>query len=800
MVPLFLPLVSLIAGILAGPHLDSRAIWLCIPLAILLGVARRPLFLVAVFLLGAGIRDAVPAVPPAPGAEAVRLIGKVLRAPEWRGPGVYLDVEVLTIDGQPYPDSGRVRLTEFLDNPEQVELFNTLDLGSGDRVEILVALHRPATYRDPGVFDFRRHLERQGIYWTGNIRNPRLITVLHHGWHGPDRLRAWIENRIARHFNNEGDAGAANVRGLVMGMVLGRTAGLSADTQRQFQAGGLFHLVVVSGFNIAVIASAAMGMSRYLARKRRTRLLVVLLFVLAYSLLVGWQTPVVRAAIMACVYLAGRALDRGHSALNATALAAIVLLLVDPTALEDSSFQMTFAAVAAVVGIGLPATQWAFKRWTQRLQHFDNVDIDGHLAPDVADWRVARRMWCERYGLPHVVAILPWRLLHLLAEALLVTLCVESVFVYFMVESFHRIAPISPLLNVPAGLIAAVLTPLGLLLIVLPDILGTPVTWVIRQLVRILLWTLNAGLKIPHATFRVPSAPLGMWMVYALVMAVVVVAVHRKWRVPCFCGVAMAVGTLAAIALGNFSPRPSSDVVVTTLDVGQGDSILVEFPDGRRMLIDGGGVAAGRFLGLQEESTFSIGEDVVSAYLFSRGIRRIDSVVLTHAHNDHIDGLFDVIENFSIGDVWLGKNPMVPAYGKFLDRIQEKKIPIRWVAAGDRIGEITVLHPPATYKVRKTAQNNDSVVLLLDTGRQTALFTGDLEIAIPVPEFVNLLKVPHHGSGGAKLKVKSDVKVISVGANNPFGHPAKSTLPALRTDQLGAIRVTLSGQHPVVDY
>jgi competence protein ComEC len=217
------------------------------------------------------------------------------------------------------------------------------------------------------------------------------------------------------------------------------------------------------------------------------------------------------------------------------------------------------------------------------------------------------------------------------------------------------------------------------------------------------------------------------------------------------------------------------------------------------MLIDGGGVAAGRFLGLRDESTFSIGEDVVSAYLFSRRIRRVDTVVLTHAHNDHLDGLFDVIANFRIGEVWLGKNPGIPPYRALLAKLHERNIPIRWVSSGQTIGQFTVLHPPANYSVRKTAQNNDSVVLLLDTGRQTALFTGDLEIAIPTPPFVNLLKVPHHGSGGAKLKVKSDIRVISVGANNPFGHPAKSALPALRTDQMGAIQVTLSGTRPLAE-
>jgi len=790
MVPLLFPLLCLILGILAGPHLDPNPVWLCLPLAILLGIARRRLLLLPVFLFGAALRDAVPTVPPDPGADAVRVVGEITRAPDWRGIGVYLDIRVLRIDGRPY--RGRARLTEFLDDADRLQLFNALNIGSGDQVEILVALRRPSTYHDPGVFDFRRHLEREGVYWTGTIRNPRLVTVLGRGWHGPDRVRQWIANRISRHFEDD------NVRGLVMGMVLGRTAGLAAETERQFQSGGLFHLVVVSGFNIAVIAAASMWIARFVARRRGTRLLLVFVGVSSYTLLVGWQMPVARAAIMACVFIAGRALDRGHSSLNSTALAAFVLLVIDPTAIEDGSFQMTFAAVAAVVGIGLPAAQWMFEQWNLRLRQFDNVDRDGLLDPEVADWRVALRMWCERRRLPHMVVTAPLRLIQSLGEAFITTLGVEAVFVYFMVESFHRIAPISPLLNVPAGLIAAAITPLGLLLIVLPRVAALPVAWVIRMLVRVLLWTLRTGLAFPHASMRVPSPPPEMWLLYGAVVALLVAAVYRRMKWAGIAGLILAMGTLGVITVADFSPHPPRDVVVTILDVGQGDSILVEFPEGQRMLIDGGGVAAGRFLGLRDESTFSIGEDVVSAYLFSRGIRRIDTIILTHAHNDHLDGLFDVIANFQIGNAWLGKSPLIPAYEAFVAQLKLRGIPIRRVATGDRIGAFTVLHPPADYKVKKTAQNNDSVVLLLDTGKQTALFTGDLEIAIPAPEFVNLLKVPHHGSAGVKLKVRSDVRVISVGANNPFGHPAKSALPALRTDQLGAIQVTLSGQRPVV--
>jgi competence protein ComEC len=141
--------------------------------------------------------------------------------------------------------------------------------------------------------------------------------------------------------------------------------------------------------------------------------------------------------------------------------------------------------------------------------------------------------------------------------------------------------------------------------------------------------------------------------------------------------------------------------------------------------------------------------------------------------------------------VSFGRNPMIPRYRELIDRIQEKGIPIRWVAAGQTIGPLTVLHPPAEWRPRKNDQNNDSVVLLLKESQTTALLTGDIERSIPVPEHVDVLKVSHHGSKGVRTRPTAAVRVISVGADNPFGHPHESALPALRTDRLGAITVTL---------
>src|SRR5262245_53852321 len=211
-----IPLGALVAGILLSPCLDPISVWICLPLAALISIAKRWCGLITIVLVGSGIASLAPALPASfDDTIAARVTGRLIKPPEWRGLGAYLDIQVEAIDTQ--PRHGRARLTEFLDDPEQRALFDSLDLGSGDRVEIVVKLHRPVVYRNPGVFDFRRYLERQGIYWTGTIRNPRLITVLDRRSHGRDRIKHWIEAKLEKPFEHQPE-----IQGVVLGMVLGR--------------------------------------------------------------------------------------------------------------------------------------------------------------------------------------------------------------------------------------------------------------------------------------------------------------------------------------------------------------------------------------------------------------------------------------------------------------------------------------------------------------------------------------------------------------------------------------------------
>src|SRR5437016_588929 len=193
-------------------------------------------------------------------------------------------------------------------------------------------------------------------------------------------------------------------------MVLGRKYGLTAEVERQFQAGGLFHLVVVSGLNLAVVAGAAFWIIRWTPWKRRTRLLLVLACVLAYASIVEGQTPVLRATLMVTFLIIGRLLDRGYSAWNTMAGSAFIILLADPNAIEDSSFQMTFAAVLAVVGMGVPASQWAFGWLSEALRDFNDASKDSDLSVWASDWRVSRRIWCEHHGLATWIVTVPWKI------------------------------------------------------------------------------------------------------------------------------------------------------------------------------------------------------------------------------------------------------------------------------------------------------------------------------------------------------------------------------------------------------
>lgn len=799
MPPLVPPLIALLGGILASPYLDIYFVWITFPLALLIAIARSRYAFLAIFLLGGILTSRQEIRPPEIPDDGypVRIVAVLEGAPEYRAPGYYLNARILSVGEVEW--WGRARLSYFPAEEDLERLFRQLDLGSRDRIEVLVRLRPPNSYRNPGAFDYRRYLEGQGVYWTGSIRNPRLIQVTDRGWHGGDLLRHWVTERIASHFED-----GSTTQALVLGMVLGQQRRLPADDARKFRSVGLVHLLVVSGFNLALVAALALWLGRRipLGTYRRTGSLIFALVVIwAYALLVDGQSPVVRATLMASLMLTGNLLDRGYAIWNALAATAIAILIIAPPTLADRSFQFTFLAVLGILLLSLPLIRWALGWVRPATRHLNNPDLDAHLDPEIADWRVSRRLWCELRGWPLWTATSPWKVGLILAEALCVTWGVQSLLLPLTVESYHQVSALTLPLNVVGALVAACITPMGLILIFLPQPLSGGVSWVMTRILDLFVWSVDSGIQLPGGSLRVPSPPTWIWILYAVVMTALMWALHRRSHSGVITAASLISILTVTIVLGDFSPTAPLHPTLTFIDVGQGDSALIELPDGKRIVVDGGGVFSGGYRSLHETGTFSIGEDVVSAYLFSLGLRRLDAIALTHAHHDHMDGLFDLIRNFEIGEVWLGNNPVVPRYSELIQEIYQHNIPIRWLAAGDRIGPFRVLNPPSNQAPASRVRNDDSLVLMLEWEGSEALLTGDLERGlIGLPDYVDVLKVPHHGSKNTQLSIQAGIPVISVGANNRFGHPDPSKLPALRTDNLGAIQVTLEPGGPEVAF
>jgi len=772
-------------------------------------------------------------------SEVLRWSGRLRNDPLRLPWGFRYDVELEEVEasGQPRPVRGGLRLTYLAlrDNlrvPEALPL-----LRAGARVEALIRARRPHNFGNPGAFDARAHLERQGVDLTGSLRSAELLLKLGEPpptlAHRLARLRGRLLDELDQIF-----APAPAHAAILRAMLLGDRAFVDHQLAEAFQKMGVYHVLVIAGLHVGALVVFVFWCGRRLRFSPALTAAVTLAVLAAFVALVEDRPPILRAALLAAVFVLSSLLFRHVELLNTVSVAAVLILLARPSALLDPSFQLSFLAAGTIAALGLPWAERTSGPYRRALAHLSDVTRDALHPPRAVQFRLELRSaasWLEA-RLPQWLA---WRASSVVTTAVSGALRVWEVFLISaaiqlgmlpaMAHYFHRVSLLGLVANVPAVLLVGLLVPLGFLTLTLGAVwtaLGSALAKPVGSLVAALVASVAWFNRWSWGSYRIPGPPPWLLVAFLAALTLLAVAVRRPIpsRSPRPAGwpwlAALLVAALAiCVAVYPFPPRlKPQQLEITVLDVGQGDAIFAAFPDGHTLLVDGGGVpglsrAGGYQIGMD------IGEQVVSPYLWERGLKRLDAVALTHAHQDHLGGLKAVLENFGVPELWVGRDVTTRDYQGLLETAATHGTRLVHYRRGDHFqwDAVTglVLWPEDTAIPQSgtAASNNDSLVLRLMYGQMGFLLPGDIErpverelVARGDPLDAAFLKVAHHGSRTSTTAefataVRPRAAAISVGEGNPFGHPHRDVLERLRrpglrlarTDRDGAVTVLSDG-------
>ena len=655
---------------------------------------------------------------------------------------------------------------------------------AGRRVRVAAWLQRPSHYLDPGVRDDEVLLAWRGIALVGSVKSAALVEVLAHGdWldESAAEVRHLVRQAVQRSVGRWDPRSGA----IVTAILIGDRAGLGDLLEQRLQRAGTYHVIAISGGNIAILAALTLWILRRLRMSDLSTNWVTIAILIGYGWLVGPQSSVVRATLMALIYLGGRLVDQRADPLNALAVAVMGILCFWPLSIADAGFWLTFGATLAIL---------------------------------VGAARLRRRMPSHAW-LKAPVALFG------------ASLCAEVTLFPIAAFVFSRVTFAGLVLNFFAIPLMSVAQVAGMAAVALSLLYARWLALAAGWLAHAGAWGLAESATLielaPWLAYRLPPAPLAVIILYYLALGGWLFArtdrAQARWpngRAVVLRRTLSAVAVAAALWILIDPIRATVEAFnlgrtlrVTFLDVGQGDSTLVQFAGGHSLLVDAGGGT----------DAFDLGGRIVSPALWASGVRRLDTLEVTHGDADHIGGASSVSADFLPGDVWYGVP--VPPHGPTVAlRMQTDAAGAVWrtVQAGDhlRIGraEIQVWHPPPAEWERQDVRNDDSIVVEIRFGGVSIVLPGDIsrdvENAIASkfePAAFRVLKAAHHGSATSSSAefldaLRPTAVVFSCGRDNTFGHPAPQVMrryqrlgtTIFRTDQDGAITLETDGTQVMI--
>ncbi|MCX7918410.1 MAG: DNA internalization-related competence protein ComEC/Rec2 [bacterium] len=630
----------------------------------------------------------------------------------------------------------------------------------GDRIQVYGTVQIAPEPANPGEFNYREYLLQEEIYGIVNCWNAADIQNLSVSSFGVCERILRLASKIKYYYVCINNATLPPTHAaLLNGIVLGEKTELADDIKEAFIRSGIFHLLVVSGSNVMLIAVIVFVVLKVFRVKRRIAALVSIPLVILYALVAGYQPPVSRATIIAVMVLLGLATKQDVQIINNLGIAALIALIVNPLDIFGASFQLSFLTVLSIILIYPILQQWMpfpKKLFSVQLILYSSIAAFIGIAPLSA----------------YYFNLLP------------------------------LISPVTNLLAVPivtinlsAGLVSGIVYPFSPAL----TQLVANTNWL---LLTILMKVVTFFYFIPGSYIYVARPALWVIVLYYLFLQGFIYgfyptvyapnyAFRKKWLVAVW-------GVLLLIVVNALIPW-NRNLELTFLSVGQGDSAFIKFPNGKTMLIDGG--------------DYSAGKRIVIPYLRRQGVHHLNTVVLSHPHNDHLGGLIHVLSNIPV-EMFIDSNQMrydSEYYPKLYEIINKKNIKTVKVAQGYQISlfsraTITILHPPTEFlQTTRSETNNNSIVLRVIYGKVTTIFPGDIEqeaerylVRKRITLAATIYKVPHHGSASSNelsflRSVRPEIAIISVGRNNWFNLPSLVVLESLKKDNAQIYRTDING-------
>ncbi|MEM7034421.1 MAG: DNA internalization-related competence protein ComEC/Rec2 [Chloroflexota bacterium] len=700
--------------------------------------------------------------------ESVTVIGKIVAEPDTRDNYTNLTIAAERVT-TPHVENHKVAGLILARVPRYPAYFY------GDTLTLTSKLETPPVFTD---FSYRDFLARKDIHTL--MRRPRID--------GPTEtnnlsLKAWLIQAKLQASQRINEILPEPQASLLNGILLGIRQGIPQDLYERFNKTGASHVIVISGSNIAIVIALLLLVGQYLIGKRYAVFLAIVGIIL-YTILVGADASVTRAAIMGIFYVIAIFFGRQNHSLNGLALATLIMTIQNPFTVWDVGFQLSFLATLGLIVLGTPLEQSALAFIESRTNTLSTPAIP-----------------------------------NLLREAVFITIAAQIMVTPLLLYQFGRlpliglltnllIVPVQPLIMIFGGLATLgglIYAPFGQ---VLGWLVWLPITWTVF----IVDWTA----AFSWAEIKLPAFPLWLMALSYLSIGIGVWWLHNPKRSPSFNPVIFNLRRSTLFGLGSIfiilvltwsatQNMPDGNLHVAFLDIGQGDAIFITTPNGRQMLIDGGPSPAQLGYRLGQEMPF--------------WDRSIDLIINTHSDLDHLGGLVEIIDRYTINSVLIGDTVSDSALHKaWLHQLDAENLTptLTWQNMTFQIDEavtVTILNPGIASQFEDTP-NNRSIVLKLQMGAVSFLLPGDIEAVVERSLVRNdldlqatVLKSPHHGSQTSSTlpflqKVNPQLVVISAGADNRFGHPHTSVLDRyqtqgiqiLRTDLLGTVELITNGE------